>query len=63
VARGCARVDYKLATAKTCSNSRVDVDRHRLLAVFQGGKTFSHGLGPRLCENPKNPKTRRMIFL
>jgi hypothetical protein len=48
VPRGCARIDYRLATAKTCSNGRVDVDRHRLRAVFCGGKTFSHGLDHRL---------------
>src|SRR4029077_16604372 len=32
--------------SNTCSNGRVDVDRHRLRALSRGGKTFSHGLDP-----------------
>src|ERR1700726_3015715 len=38
VARGCARVDSRLDTAKICSNRRVDADRPRLRAVFLGGR-------------------------
>src|SRR5665647_650640 len=45
VARGCARVDSTLDTAKLCSDGRVDADSPRLRAVFGGGKTFLHSLG------------------
>jgi hypothetical protein len=48
VARGCARIDSRLDTAKICSDGRVDVDRPWLRAVFGGGKTFSHDLDPKL---------------
>ena len=53
MARGCARVDSRLDTAKICSDRRVDADRPRLRAVFGGGKTFSHSLG-------QNRKSRRL---
>jgi hypothetical protein len=46
-ARSCARVDSRLPTAKTCSNGRVDVNRHLFRAVAWERKTFSHGLGPK----------------
>src|SRR5665647_3100037 len=47
VARGCARVDSTLDTAKICSDRRVDADSPRLRAVFGGGKTFLHSLDPK----------------
>src|SRR5260370_6071687 len=43
--RGCALIDYRLDTAKICSDKRVHVDHAELPAVFGGEKTFSHGLG------------------
>jgi len=45
MARGRARIDSSLPTAKTCSNGRVDVDRTRSVQSLGRGKTFSHGLG------------------
>jgi hypothetical protein len=46
MARGCARIDSRLDTAKIGSDGRVEVHRARLLAVFEGRKTFPHGLDP-----------------
>src|SRR5882757_2863679 len=40
VARGCARVDSTLDTAKLCSDRRVDVDRPWLRAVLGEEKRF-----------------------
>src|ERR1035441_2601412 len=48
MARGCARIDSRLDTAKIGSDGRVEVHRARLLAVFGGRKTFPHGLGQKL---------------
>ena len=45
-ARGCARIDSRLDTAKICSDGRADVDHARLRAVSGKWKTFSHGLVP-----------------
>ena len=40
VARGCARVDSTLDTAKLCSDRRIDVDRPWLRAVLGEEKRF-----------------------
>src|ERR1700738_830035 len=53
-ARGCARIDSRLDTAKIGSAGRVEVRHARLLAVIGVRKTFPHGLEPRLCENLAN---------
>ena len=45
MARGCARIDSRLDTAKIDSAGRLDVHRARLLAVIGVRKTFPHGLG------------------
>ena len=45
MARGCARIDSGLDTAKTGSADRVEVHHARLLAVIGVPKTFPHGLG------------------
>jgi hypothetical protein len=44
-ARGCARIDSRLDTAKICSDGRADVDHARLRAVLGKWKTFSHSQG------------------
>src|ERR1700737_4476838 len=46
-ARGCARIDSRLDTAKICSDGRADVDHARLRAVLGKQRTFSHGLDPK----------------
>jgi hypothetical protein len=45
MARGCARIDSRLDTAKMGSDGRVEVHHTRLLAVIGVRKTFPHGLG------------------
>src|SRR3984893_18421180 len=40
MARGCARIDSRLDTAKIGSDGRVEVHRARLLAVFGDEKRF-----------------------
>ena len=45
MARGCARIDSRLDTAKIGSAGRLEVHRARLLAVIGVRKTFPHGLG------------------
>src|ERR1700692_955288 len=40
MARGCARIDSRLDTAKIGSDGRVEVHRARLLAVFGDQKRF-----------------------
>src|ERR1700688_2371827 len=45
MARGCARIDSRLDTAKIGSDGRVEVHRARLLAVF-GGRNVSTRPGP-----------------
>ena len=45
-ARGCARIDSKLDTAKIGSAGLLEVHRARLLAVIGVRKTFPHGLDP-----------------
>ena len=40
MARGCARVDYRLATAKTCSNGRVDATATGCVQFFGEEKRF-----------------------
>jgi len=46
MARGCARIDSRLDTAKIGSAGRVEVYRTQLLAVIGVRKTFPHGLDP-----------------
>ena len=46
MARGCARINSKLDTAKIASAGRLEVRRARLLAVIGVPKTFPHGLDP-----------------
>ena len=45
-ARGCARIDFELDTAKIGSAGLLEVHRARLLAVIGVRKTFPHGLDP-----------------
>ena len=45
MARGCARIDSRLDTAKIGSAGRLEGHRARLLAVIGVQKTFSHRLG------------------
>ena len=45
MARGCARIDSRLDTAKIGSAGRVEVHHARLLAVIGVRKTFPRGLG------------------
>ena len=51
-ARGCARIDSRLDTAKIGSAGRVEVRHARLLAVIGVRKTFPHGLDPELTLAP-----------
>ena len=46
-ARGCARINFKLDTAKIGSAGLLEVHRARLLAVIGVRKTFPHGLDPK----------------
>src|SRR5271168_3598896 len=51
MARGCARIDSRIDTAKIGSAGRVEVHRARMLAVIGVRKTFLHRLGQsRKCE-------------
>ena len=59
MARGCARIDSRPATAKIGSTDRVEVHHARLLAVIGVGKTFPHGLDPkRTFRAPHSPTTK-----
>ena len=40
VARGCARVHYRIVTVKTCSNGPIDVDRHGCVQFVGEEKRF-----------------------
>ena len=52
MARGCARIDSRLDTAKMGSDGRVEVHHARLLAVIGVRKTFPHGLDPKRTSKP-----------
>jgi hypothetical protein len=54
MARGCARIDSRLDTAKIGSDGRVEVHRALLLAGFGGRKTFPHSLGQKATSGPGN---------
>jgi|SRR5450631_2724416 hypothetical protein len=60
MARGCARIDSRLDKAKIGSDGRVEVHRARLLAVFEGRKTFPHGLDPERTSARYRPE---LLFL
>src|SRR5476649_569041 len=57
MARGCARIDSRLDTAKIGSADRVEVHHARLLAAIGVRKTFPHGLGQKRKSNSALPSS------
>jgi hypothetical protein len=58
IARGCARIDSGLDTAKIGSDGRRRGHRARLLAVIEVRKTFPHGLGSKAVFPTPKPDFR-----
>ena len=61
VARGCARIDSRLDTAKICSDGRVDVDHAHLLQFLGDEKRFHTAWVVSGSDLPRQYTTKKVL--